>query len=65
MPTTQSFIQASQITCNAEFSNINQAKEAGSRKKKIALIESTNPDWKDLFEEYHGNVTVSGSEAVS
>jgi putative endonuclease len=24
--------------------------KAGSRKKKIALIESVNPDWKDLFE---------------
>ena len=24
--------------------------KAGSRKKKIALIESTNPEWKDLFD---------------
>ena len=24
--------------------------KAGSRKKKLALIESFNPDWKDLFE---------------
>ena len=29
--------------------------KAGSRKKKIELIESINPDWKDLFEEYFGN----------
>lgn len=28
--------------------------KAGSRKKKIALIESINPEWKDLFEEYFG-----------
>jgi len=25
--------------------------KGGSRKKKIELIESTNPGWKDLFEE--------------
>lgn len=25
--------------------------KAGSRAKKIALIESFNPEWKDLFEE--------------
>ncbi len=25
--------------------------KAGSRKTKIALIESLNPDWKDLFDE--------------
>ena len=25
--------------------------KAGSRKKKIALIESMNPQWKDLFSE--------------
>lgn len=24
--------------------------KAGSRKKKIALIESSNPEWNDLFE---------------
>jgi putative endonuclease len=23
--------------------------KAGSRKKKLALIESVNPDWKDLY----------------
>jgi putative endonuclease len=28
--------------------------KAGSRKKKIDLIESVNPEWKDLFEEYYG-----------
>ena len=25
--------------------------KAGSRKKKIALIERTNPEWSDLYEE--------------
>lgn len=25
--------------------------KAGSRKKKLALIESMNPQWRDLFEE--------------
>jgi predicted GIY-YIG superfamily endonuclease len=24
--------------------------KAGNRKKKLALIEALNPDWKDLFE---------------
>jgi putative endonuclease len=24
--------------------------KAGSRRKKVALIESMNPDWRDLFE---------------
>jgi putative endonuclease len=28
--------------------------KAGSRKKKVELIESFNPAWKDLFEEYFG-----------
>ena len=28
--------------------------KAGSRKKKIELIEGVNPEWKDLFEEYFG-----------
>ena len=28
--------------------------KAGSRKKKVELIESINPEWKDLFEEYFG-----------
>jgi putative endonuclease len=26
--------------------------KAGSRKKKNDLIESMNPEWKDLFDEY-------------
>jgi putative endonuclease len=26
--------------------------KAGSRKKKIDLIESINPNWNDLFDEY-------------
>jgi putative endonuclease len=25
--------------------------KAGSRAKKIALIEGTNPDWRDLFDD--------------
>ena len=25
--------------------------KAGSRKRKIALIESKNPEWKDLYDE--------------
>jgi putative endonuclease len=25
--------------------------KAGSRKKKLALIEAHNPDWRDLYEE--------------
>ena len=29
--------------------------KAGSRKKKIELIESVNPEWKDLYEEYFGS----------
>jgi putative endonuclease len=32
--------------------------KAGSRKKKIALIENINPEWKDLFEEYFGKKIV-------
>lgn len=28
--------------------------KAGSRKKKIELIKSINPDWKDLYEEFFG-----------
>ena len=32
---------------------INREKQikAGSRKKKLALIESMNPEWNDLYEE--------------
>jgi len=26
--------------------------KAGSRRKKVDLINSINPEWKDLFEEY-------------
>jgi putative endonuclease len=26
--------------------------KAGSRKKKLDLINGTNPEWKDLFDEY-------------
>jgi putative endonuclease len=27
--------------------------KAGSRKKKIDLVNNANPEWKDLFEEYY------------
>ena len=29
--------------------------KAGSRKKKIALIESINPGWKDLSDQFQSN----------
>lgn len=35
--------------------------KAGSRKKKIALIESTNLEWKDLSDQFHSN---SGEELI-
>ena len=28
--------------------------KAGSRKKKVELIEETNPDWRDLYSEIMG-----------
>mgnify|MGYP005852337385 FL=1 len=28
--------------------------KSGSRNKKVDLINSINPEWKDLFEEYFG-----------
>jgi putative endonuclease len=37
--------------------------KGGSRKKKIDLIKSMNPEWTDLFEEDFGNnVTASDSD---
>jgi putative endonuclease len=42
---------------NAAIAREKQIK-AGSRKKKIELIESINPGWKDLFEEYFGKKIV-------
>lgn len=36
---------------NAAISREKQIK-AGSRQKKIALITSINPEWKDLYDEY-------------
>ena len=35
---------------NAAINREKQIK-AGSRQKKVDLIESINPDWKDLFDE--------------
>jgi len=28
--------------------------KGGSRQKKIDLVQSMKPEWKDLFEEYFG-----------
>lgn len=42
---------------NAAIAREKQIK-AGSRKKKIELIESINHEWKDLFEEYFGKKIV-------
>ena len=28
--------------------------KGGSRRKKLALIEASNPDWRDLFDEIAG-----------
>ena len=33
--------------------------KAGSRKKKIDLVNSMNPDWNDLFEEYFGDNVIA------
>ena len=38
--------------------------KAGSRKKKLDLINSINPEWKDMYEEYFGNDT-SASHALA
>jgi putative endonuclease len=38
---------------NAALAREKQIK-AGSRKKKIELINSLNPEWKDLYEEFYG-----------
>ena len=39
--------------------------KAGSRKKKMELINNMNPEWKDLYEEYFGkDVIASDSEAI-
>jgi len=39
--------------CDEVYSAIAREKQikAGSRKKKIVLIESMNKEWKDLYEE--------------
>jgi putative endonuclease len=39
--------------------------KGGSRKKKMDLIHSMNPDWKDLFEEYFGDRVTMRNEAGS
>lgn len=39
--------------------------KGGSRKKKIDLINSINPEWKDLFEEYFGDNVTARNDAVS
>ena len=37
--------------------------KAGSRKKKMELINSMNPEWKDLYEEYFGE-SATASKAI-
>ena len=37
-------------TMDAAIAHEKQIK-AGSRRKKLTLIEATNPDWRDLFDE--------------
>ena len=39
--------------------------KAGSRRKKIDLIKSINPDWKDLYEEHFESSVTARNEAVS
>lgn len=36
--------------------------KAGSRKKKIVLIEKKNPEWKDLYDEIASPSLCSGSQ---
>ncbi len=31
-----------------------KAIKGGSRQRKVALIESINPDWRDLADDWHG-----------
>jgi len=38
--------------------------KGGSRKKKLDLVNGMNPQWKDLYEEYFGNVIASEIEAI-
>ena len=38
--------------------------KGGSRKKKLDLINSVNPEWKDLFEEHFGNSVTAGEDSV-
>jgi putative endonuclease len=40
-------------TCESMYEAIQREKQIkkGSRKKKLALIESFNPSWRDLYEE--------------
>jgi putative endonuclease len=35
------------------------------RRKKVALIESLNPQWKDLSEAWYGSVTRDPSRSLS
>ncbi len=38
--------------------------KGGSRKKKLELINSINPEWKDLFEEYFGDSVTATERSV-
>ena len=42
------------IDVNAAIAREKQIK-GWLRKKKVALIESMNPEWKDLTEDWHAN----------
>jgi len=45
------------LVCFEEYHDVNDALnrekqiKSGSRQKKIQLIEKSNPDWKDLFDD--------------
>jgi putative endonuclease len=50
--------QINKLVYYEEFNSIQDAIsrekqiKAGSRERKIKLVESLNPDWKDLFEDF-------------
>ena len=39
--------------------------KGGSRKKKLDLINSLNPEWKDLFEEHFGESVIASTSTGS
>jgi putative endonuclease len=51
-----------EVTNSAESAIVREKQIKGwLRKKKISLIESVNPDWKDLSDELNLNEGLSGS----